>query len=299
MTFRLFILSIVILLAGCMGSKKHKFVHIDFPDKSPAEIAAESKAMEKNIPEKETGQDSEEEHKDDLPADEQPLTQMEIVEAEKEGDEVFSISEGYIPPAPAPQNFGGNGSITIRRNESKEVITVTYRNKDGSYDQAALDKINHIMRCYEDNSERDIAVKLVELLDAIEDHFGKKGITVLSGYRTPEYNRKIKGAAKNSLHILGWAADIRIPGYKSSQISTFARKKYAGGVGYYPYTGFVHVDVGSVRYWQQTRRKKKSKKRAAVKRRATRRAGSKKYRVSRTPAKPRTKAVKKSAGKKK
>ena len=297
---RFFILSAIILLSGCFSNKKHEFIHMDFPDKSPAELAAETKAAEKAIAEKETEQDSSEvEHKDDLPADEQPLTQMEIVEAEKEGDEVFSISEGYIPPAPEPQNFGGNGSITIRRNESKETITVKYRNKDGSYDQEELDKINHIMRCYDDNSERDIAVKLIELLDAIEDHFGKKGITVLSGYRTPEYNRKIKGAAKNSLHILGWAADIRIPGYKSSQISSFARKKYAGGVGYYPYTGFVHVDVGSVRYWQQARRKRKSKKRAAVKRKAPRRAAQKKYRVSKTPARSANKSMRKPAAKKK
>jgi hypothetical protein len=87
------------------------------------------------------------------------------------------------------------------------------------------------------------------LLDAIEDKFGKKGLTLLSGYRTPKLNGKTTGAAKRSLHMLGWAADIKIPGYSSTKVKKFSQKLAAGGVGYYPYKGFTHLDVGKSKYW--------------------------------------------------
>lgn len=185
------------------------------------------------------------------------VTEAEILDIEEgeeseEGQEEVVISS-TVPEPPAPVNLGGNGKLTLIRYDTQEKISVTYRLKNGDYDPEALQQINHAMRCSQDGSETAIAVKLVELLDATEDKFGKRGIVLLSGYRTKQYNSTLKGAAEHSMHLLGWAADIRIPGYSATRIKNYVRRREVGGVGYYPYTGFVHMDVGPVRFWAQQR----------------------------------------------
>jgi len=178
------------------------------------------------------------------------VTEDEVVDLEEGGEtEADIFISSALAHVPEPVNLGGNGSLTLTRQDTGEKINAHYRNKDGSYDPEELAKINHIMRCSLDGNETAIAVKLVELLDAVEDKFGKKGLVLLSGYRTPKLNRQVPGAAKNSLHMLGWAADIKIPGYSSTKVKKYGQKMDIGGVGYYPYKGFTHLDVGNPRYW--------------------------------------------------
>jgi uncharacterized protein YcbK (DUF882 family) len=148
-----------------------------------------------------------------------------------------------------PLNLGGNGKLTITRRDTGEKVVINYRTKDGGYDMDEIAKFNHVTRCSLDGTEADMSIKLVELLDAVEDHFGKRGLILLSGYRTQELNRTLPGAAEHSLHMLGWAADIRVPGYTASAIKKYALRLGVGGVGYYPSKGFTHIDVGRVRYW--------------------------------------------------
>lgn len=75
-----------------------------------------------------------------------------------------------------------------------------------------------------------------------------KPIQLVSGYRTPERNRRIEGAARRSMHIFGKAADITVPGFTPLQVGQVAAAAGAGGIGLY--SGFTHVDVGRVRAWQ-------------------------------------------------
>jgi len=70
-------------------------------------------------------------------------------------------------------------------------------------------------------------------------------ILVTSGYRTPEYNSTLEGAAKQSMHVRAMAADISIPGVGVEQIA-----KLAKAVGVYPSRNFIHVDIGRVRSWR-------------------------------------------------
>ena len=58
-----------------------------------------------------------------------------------------------------------------------------------------------------------------------------------------------KGVVKNSMHLLGKAIDIRLPGHELKTLQRAAVDLRRGGVGYYPSSDFVHVDVGRVRYW--------------------------------------------------
>ena len=87
--------------------------------------------------------------------------------------------------------------------------------------------------------------KLCENLQVLREHINKP-IIVISGYRSPEYNTKIKGA-KKSQHMLAKAADIVVPGMTSLEVRNIILelikegKMCKGGVGIYP--TFTHYDV--------------------------------------------------------
>jgi uncharacterized protein YcbK (DUF882 family) len=59
-----------------------------------------------------------------------------------------------------------------------------------------------------------------------------------------------KGVSRRSLHIRGMAADLRLPGIKLKALRKAAYDLQMGGVGYYPRSNFVHLDVGQVRFWR-------------------------------------------------
>lgn len=200
------------------------------------------------------------------------MTEEEVGELEEgagSSAEIFAGPDELEPPMPA--NLGGNGKLTITRQNTGEKVTLHYRTADGGYDMDELARFTHIARCSLTGREKDMAIKLVELLDAVEDHFGKRGIVLLSGYRTLKLNRTLPGAAEHSRHMLGWAADIRIPGRSSAAVKQYALKLRAGGVGYYPAQGFTHLDVGRVRYWEVRRTARhRARKHPAKPRRAPR-----------------------------
>jgi uncharacterized protein YcbK (DUF882 family) len=177
------------------------------------------------------------------------VTEAQVVELEEgDLDTYIFVSEARAHP-PKPVNLGGDGVLALTRRDNGERIRARYRKKDGSYDQAALAQINRLMRCSLTGKETAMSVKLIEILDVVEDRFGGNGLTLLSGYRTPRLNVRVAGAARRSTHMLGWAADIRIPGHTPAAGAAYAKKGNAGGVGFYPDAGFVHLDAGRPRTW--------------------------------------------------
>ena len=127
--------------------------------------------------------------------------------------------------------------------------------RNGKYVTKALKNINHIMRDFRADDIKQIDTHLLDLLSAITIKLKpKKPFHVISGYRSPETNAKLrkrgKGAAKNSYHIQGKAVDIRLPGYRTSALRRAAYHLKLGGVGYYPRQKFVHIDVGPIRFWK-------------------------------------------------
>jgi len=77
---------------------------------------------------------------------------------------------------------------------------------------------------------------------------------VISGYRCPATNSRLRktgggGVASHSLHMVGKAIDIRLPGVALNDLRDAALHSRAGGVGFYPKEQFVHVDTGPVRRW--------------------------------------------------
>jgi uncharacterized protein YcbK (DUF882 family) len=125
---------------------------------------------------------------------------------------------------------------------------------DGNYLPAAAEEINLILRDHRTGEINSIDPRLLDLLFELRtDLETTRPFYIISGYRSAATNALLRtasdGIATNSLHIHGQAADIRLPGLALSALRRAAVALKAGGVGYYPRSDFVHVDVGRVRYW--------------------------------------------------
>lgn len=125
---------------------------------------------------------------------------------------------------------------------------------EGQFIPDALQDINKLLRDHRNNKIATIDPQLLVLLDKVSAQFGDHPtMHIISGYRSPESNAKLhantRGVAKHSLHMDGQAIDVRIPGQDLAKLHKVAMAQKVGGVGYYPDSEFVHMDVGRVRYW--------------------------------------------------
>jgi uncharacterized protein YcbK (DUF882 family) len=135
---------------------------------------------------------------------------------------------------------------------SESLKTVYWQN--GKYVSDALTNINYILRDFRTDEVAEINPKLLDILFSIRKKMeSEASFHIISGYRSPKTNARLRekscGVARNSLHMKGMAADVCLPGKSLSALFDTARSLKMGGVGYYPRSGFVHVDIGRVRSW--------------------------------------------------
>lgn len=126
---------------------------------------------------------------------------------------------------------------------------------EGNYIPEALADINHILRDHRNDAVKAMSPALLNLLHSVNNAVdARQPIHIISGYRSPSTNAMLaarsKGVVKHSMHLDGMATDIRIPGRELTRVRRAALMMKSGGVGYYPGSDFVHVDVGRVRQWQ-------------------------------------------------
>jgi uncharacterized protein YcbK (DUF882 family) len=125
---------------------------------------------------------------------------------------------------------------------------------DGDYIPDALAEIDRVMRDWRtgevmqiDRRAIDIMAAAHNLMDASEPY------TLISGYRSPQTNAMLRGqssgVARNSRHMRGQAADLRLRSRSVGDIARAAMACRAGGVGRYTSSNFVHMDCGPVRNW--------------------------------------------------
>jgi uncharacterized protein YcbK (DUF882 family) len=113
------------------------------------------------------------------------------------------------------------------------------------------------MRDFRANAIKPIDPRVFDLLHELGGTLeADQPFHIISGYRSPETNALLRerggaatGVASHSLHMVGQAIDIRVPGVKLDHLRDAAKSLKIGGVGFYPDLNFVHVDVGRVRYW--------------------------------------------------
>jgi len=158
-----------------------------------------------------------------------------------------------LSPASINTNNTDVRRLDLYHPKTKECLTTEYWIR-GKYVKNALSDINHIMRDQRTGEATHIDTNLLDLLFSI--HTGldaSEPFHIMSGYRSPETNELLRkkgwAISKHSLHETGKAIDIRLPRTKTSSLRRAAYHLKSGGVGYYPKLHFVHVDVGSIRYW--------------------------------------------------
>lgn len=146
------------------------------------------------------------------------------------------------------------GSLSLYNTHTEDRLSVTFRKPNGTYDIDALNAVNWIMRCHFTNEITVMDINALEYLNLVDKRLGGGNeIHIISGYRSPLYNSLLlhngRHVVKHSLHRVGKAIDIAIPGIALDKIRHTAVALQLGGVGYYPGAGFVHIDSGRFRTW--------------------------------------------------
>lgn len=113
--------------------------------------------------------------------------------------------------------------------------------------------VDEYFRCRFTEKSTEVDERLVSVLIRAAVRFDVDRVEVISGYRSDKHNlnlrKKGRNVARNSQHTHGTAVDFRLPGVPVSRLHRWARSLELGGVGYYPTSGFIHVDTAEVRYW--------------------------------------------------
>ena len=143
--------------------------------------------------------------------------------------------------------------LNLHNTHTGESASVVYW-AEGKYLTAGKQEIDEILRDHRTDEIYPIDTNLLDLLYLLRaDVQGKRAFEIISGYRSPATNAGLRknstGVAKRSYHMQGKAIDIRLPGCDLKKLHTAAMVMRAGGVGYYPGSDFIHVDVGPYRSW--------------------------------------------------
>jgi uncharacterized protein YcbK (DUF882 family) len=149
----------------------------------------------------------------------------------------------------------GQRTLQLTNIHDGKNLTVTFHNEhDIAPDAAAA--LRHLLRDYRVNEEHDMNFDLfMQLTDLARACGVPARFDVISGYRSPGTNAKLRAAghnvAEHSQHMQGHAMDVRLESCPLSRLHELALAAKRGGVGFYPRSGFVHIDTGRVRSWQE------------------------------------------------
>lgn len=163
----------------------------------------------------------------------------------------LAVSSGALAKIPAIHT--ANRKMAFYSLHTGESLETSFT-ANGDFLPKSLTAVNHLLRDHRTDEVCDMSPQLLTLLVDIKELLGtSKPFHVISGYRSPATNNMLSqqsgAVAKKSLHMQGKAIDIRVPGVDIKYLHKSALALKAGGVGLYSRSGFVHIDVGRVRYW--------------------------------------------------
>ena len=165
------------------------------------------------------------------------------------------ILAGALPTAriagttPQPES-----RLRLFHTHTGERLDLVYRRGD-TYVPEALGKLDRFLRDHRTGEVHHYDPHVFDLLSEVTAAVGRPDaeLQIICGYRTPWSNEYLRthtsGVAKNSLHMQAEAIDIRLPGIPLTKFRDAALALRRGGVGFYPESGFIHLDVGRVRRW--------------------------------------------------
>jgi uncharacterized protein YcbK (DUF882 family) len=203
-----------------------------------------------------------------------PLTFGQLIENSPSSGQGWTPPGPYGPetvisaPSPAPDVRAGrvadpakdwrayllSGERSIVMGRDGPARRIRYCTSDGLMDASGYEAACHLLRDVQANRMAMMDPRLLDVLCGIQRWMEYNGrscnIEVTSGFRTLQTNVSTEGAARNSMHLYGKAADIVIPGASSALVGAMVRQFNSnGGTGIYLARGFVHVDTGAARTW--------------------------------------------------
>ena len=147
------------------------------------------------------------------------------------------------PKGQAPlRDERGRAYLVLSSINGAEQVALTATRDDGGFSVSDLERAARVLREPGSNNEHPVDPRLLDVIYQLQVHFAVPEIRILSGYRTP-------GRRGASNHGRGRAMDIVVPGVKDTDLASFARQTGFVGVGIYPTSGFVHVDIRSRSYF--------------------------------------------------
>jgi len=184
-----------------------------------------------------------------------------------DGAAVYKAPQSAPPSTTQPQTdwrqflLSGERSIVVRRDGPSKRIR--YCTADGFMDMAGYQEACLILRDVQAGRVYAMDPGLLDVLCGIQrwmEYNGRSSvIDINSGFRTVQTNQKLEGAAQNSMHLYGKAADIVISGASSGLAGAMAKEfNKNGGTGIYLRRGFVHVDTGAARTWISTKPRRRA-----------------------------------------
>lgn len=144
-------------------------------------------------------------------------------------------------------------SLSFYNTHTGERLVVEYF-AGGAYVPDALSEVNWFLRDFRTGGVHEIDPGVLDILTKVHDATGAtRPFDVISGYRSPETNAMLRlrssQVASGSLHQVGKAIDVRLPGVPLTRVRDAGLALGLGGVGYYRRSNFVHLDTGRVRRW--------------------------------------------------
>ena len=148
-------------------------------------------------------------------------------------------SKGWHTATPgkaAPTDARGHAKLVLQGLNIPDRVELSAANDKGGFSAEDLDRAAHVMREPSTGNEHPIDPHLLDFVYRVQTHFNAHEVRIISGYRTPTH-----GGTSN--HGRGRALDLVVPGTVDEEIAKFAREQGFCGVGTYPVSGFVHLDV--------------------------------------------------------
>jgi len=170
-----------------------------------------------------------------------------------------TVSPGLAPQGLAPVSGVAQSqfrSVAMNNLHTGESMEAVYWD-GGDYVPDVLDAVNVHLRDYRTGDVHPIDTRLLDLLDSVSQLTETKTpFEVISGFRSARTNallhERSAEVAQKSFHVQGMAIDVRLPDVELRHLHAAARSLGRGGVGFYPDSNFVHLDVGPVRSWSGT-----------------------------------------------
>lgn len=150
------------------------------------------------------------------------------------------------PNTTAPADDKGRPMLVLQALNHTDRIAIAAHGERGGFNAEDLDRAAHVLREPSSGNEHPVDPRVLDLVYRVQTHFNAHEVRIISGYRTPKKNG-------TSNHGKGRAIDLVVPGVTDEEVAKFAREQGFVGVGVYPVSGFVHLDVRERSYfWVDT-----------------------------------------------